>query len=142
MRLYLLDTDIVSFVLSNHPLTVERLRANQNHTVVSIVTVHESFNGWIVRINSAKTIEEVIFLYSRLSRALALFKKIRILDFDERAAAQFKLLLQSNPQLSKNKLLKDIRIASIALANNAIVVTRNYRDFSQVPGLNIEDWTH
>jgi tRNA(fMet)-specific endonuclease VapC len=67
MKLYLLDTDTVSFVLGNHPLTVERLRANQNHAVVSIVTVHESFNGWVTRINSAKTIEEVIFLYARFS---------------------------------------------------------------------------
>ena len=72
MSLWLLDTDTVSFVLSNHPLV------NQ---------------------------------------------------------------VQNNPKLSKNKLQKDMRIASIALANNAIVVTRNHRDFSQVPGLTIVDWT-
>jgi tRNA(fMet)-specific endonuclease VapC len=141
MTLYLLDTDTVSFVLSNHALTVERLRANQNHTVVSIVTVHESFNGWIARINNATTIEEVIVLYGRLAKALALFKKIRILNFDESAAAQFKFLMQSNAKLNKSKLQKDMRIASIALANNATIVTRNHRDFSQVTGLNIVDWT-
>ncbi len=141
MKLYLLDTDTVSFILSNHSLTVERLRANQNHTVVSIVTVHESFNGWVTRINSAKTIEEVIVLYARLAKVLALFKKIRILDFDDSAASQFRLLLQNDAKLNKNKLQKDMRIAAIALANNAIVVTRNHRDFSQVPGLNSVDWT-
>ncbi len=141
MKLYLLDTDTVSFILSNHPLTVERLRLHQNHTVVSIVTVHESFNGWVTRINSAKTIEEVIVLYARLAKVLALFKKIRILDFDDSAASQFRLLLQNDAKLNKNKLQKDMRIAAIALANNAIVVTRNHRDFSQVPGLNSVDWT-
>jgi tRNA(fMet)-specific endonuclease VapC len=141
MKLYLLDTDIVSFVLGSHTLTVQRLRENRNNVVISIVTVHEVFNGWVSRINSAKTIEETILLYARLSRALAFFRKARIVDFDESAGSQFEILTQNNPQLNKSKLQKDMRIAAIALANDAIVVTRNHRDFSQVPGLTIVDWT-
>ncbi len=35
----------------------------------------------------------------------------------------------------------DLRIASIALSHDMTVLTRNVRDFEQVPDLRIEDWT-
>lgn len=34
----------------------------------------------------------------------------------------------------------DIQTASIALANNLILVTHNVREFSRIAGLRIEDW--
>jgi tRNA(fMet)-specific endonuclease VapC len=34
----------------------------------------------------------------------------------------------------------DLLIASIARANKAILVTRNLKDFRQVPGLQVENW--
>jgi predicted nucleic acid-binding protein len=34
-----------------------------------------------------------------------------------------------------------LRIASIALARDFAVLTRNLVDFQQVPGLRVEDWT-
>jgi tRNA(fMet)-specific endonuclease VapC len=141
MNLWLLDTDIVSFSLADDLLVNQRLATAGNNAVVSIITVHEVFNGWVARINSAKTIDETIFLYGKLSKALTLFRKVRVLDFDENAAEQLTLLLQQHPNLNKSKLQKDMRIAAIALANNATVVTRNQRDFSLVPGLTLIDWS-
>jgi tRNA(fMet)-specific endonuclease VapC len=72
---------------------------------------------------------------------MVFFGDIPILNFDQKAAAEFQALMQNHPQLNKHKLQKDMRIAAIALANDAIVVTRNYRDFSLVPKLTIVDWS-
>lgn len=35
----------------------------------------------------------------------------------------------------------DLRLAAIALEEQRIVVTRNVRDFSRVPGVQTEDWS-
>jgi tRNA(fMet)-specific endonuclease VapC len=34
----------------------------------------------------------------------------------------------------------DLLIASISLANRAVLVTRNQRHFKQIPGLRVENW--
>ncbi len=141
MSLWLLDTDHVSLLLERHPQVSRRVAYQGAEVAISIVTVQELFNGWVVRINGARKVEDVVRLYGKLSRTVALFGRVRVLDFDGKAGETFQRLLRENPTLSKQRLQKDMRIAAIALANDAVVVTRNYRDFSQVSGLNIEDWS-
>lgn len=56
-------------------------------------------------------------------------------DFDERAAAIFTSLRQQKLHIGT----LDLRIAAVALAAGATLVTRNRRDFDRAPGLVIED---
>ncbi|KAI9134829.1 type II toxin-antitoxin system VapC family toxin [Acaryochloris sp. CCMEE 5410] len=60
-----------------------------------------------------------------------------MLAFDENAASAYSALEPQRQQLAK----MDARIAAIALSQQLILLTRNYRDFSKVVGLTIEDWT-
>lgn len=141
MSLWVLDTDHVSLLLERHPQVSRQVSQKGAKVAISIVTVQELFNGWVVRINRACEIEDVVRLYGKLSRTVALSGRVRVLDFNEKAGQRCQRLLKESPTLSKQRLQKDMRIAAIALVNDAVVVTRNYRDFSQVPGLKIEDWS-
>jgi tRNA(fMet)-specific endonuclease VapC len=68
------------------------------------------------------------------------FQRAQVLNFDTSADTTYKQLIQNHPHLNKRRLEKDVKIASVAIANQAILVTRNQRDFVLVPGLQIEDW--
>ena len=59
------------------------------------------------------------------------------LEFDEAAATEFEKLQRLRLRVGT----MDLKIATIALAHDATVLTRNSKDFSRVPGLRFEDWT-
>jgi tRNA(fMet)-specific endonuclease VapC len=42
---------------------------------------------------------------------------------------------------AKKRLEKDMRIAAIVLSVEGTIITRNQKDFTQVLGIKIEDWT-
>lgn len=58
------------------------------------------------------------------------------MPFDARAADQFAVLRRQRIRVGT----MDLKIASIALVNEALLVTANLRDFSLVPGLRCENW--
>lgn len=93
--------------------------------------------GWLSFISKAKTTDEMIFAYERLHRFLGNYRTAKVLDFDERAAQEFKNLKSQKIRIGT----MDLKIAAIAIANDAILVSRNLRDFEQVPTLTVKDWT-
>lgn len=140
MTRLILDTDHVSLVLRGD----ERLQAQVTRhpeACTTVITIQEIFNGWIARLNQAKPSDDFVELYTRLTYCIEYLKKTEILNFDQDADRCFRWLLQQNPPLRKARLQRDMRIAAISLSQNATVVTRNQRDFGQVPGLKLVDWS-
>ena len=104
---------------------------------VSIVTVEEQLRGWLAMIRRAATPERLIAAYASLHRAMIYFAQLNILDYGADAAGHFAALRAQRLRIGT----QDLRIAAIALAVDGIVVTRNWRDFRQVPDLLLEDWS-
>jgi tRNA(fMet)-specific endonuclease VapC len=74
--------------------------------------------------------------YRELAYLFEFFAEFTIALLDERAANQFETLRASKIRLGT----MDLKIAAIALVNQALLLSRNLRDFKQVPGLRVEDW--
>lgn len=108
---------------------------------ITIVTVQELFNSWVGRLNDPAQAIRHVRLYAKLSKVVAYLQDVVVLGFDDRADLCFRQMLTNYANLRKSRIQKDMRIAAIALSCHATVATRNHRDFEQVPGLNLEDWT-
>ena len=90
--------------------------------------------------NNPAQAQKITQLYTKLWETTEFIRVITVLNFDANAENCYQMLRQSSKNLAKNRIEKDLRIASIALTQNATIVTRNYKDFSQIPNLNIENW--
>jgi tRNA(fMet)-specific endonuclease VapC len=60
-----------------------------------------------------------------------------ILDWTDASSRHFAELRAQSVRIG----MQDLRIAAIACSMNAVIVTRNQRDFAQVPNLQVEDWS-
>jgi len=141
MNQYILDTDHVSLWLQEHPFIYSNKLTLVPSVAVTIITVQELFNGWVVKINSPSQSDNLVELYTKFWTTVEFLRDIQVLNFDPTADKQYRTLLRTYPPLRKNRIQKDVRIAAIALSLNAVLVTRNQRDFAQIPGLVLEDWT-
>jgi tRNA(fMet)-specific endonuclease VapC len=142
VSLWIFDTDHVSLVLRGHPKVVSRLGQLPEQTSTTIITVQEIFNGWVGQLNQASVKPKTILdQYHHLYLTIELLKRLPIQEFNVSAFNLYEDLLVQHLNLRKKRLQKDMRIAAIALSLEATVVTRNRRDFAQVPRLKLEDWT-
>ena len=70
-------------------------------------------------------------------RLFRFFADWRILPFHDSAANLFRSLRAQKVRIGS----MDLKIASIVLRHDALLLTRNAKDFRKVPGLKFEDWT-
>ncbi len=116
----------------------ERLAATVDTTiVVSIVSYEEQMRGWMAYLAKVPQVTKQVEIYSRLQRHIQLYCSIPLLHFSSAAADKFQELRQQKIRIGT----MDLKIAASCLTENALLLTRNSVDFSQVPGLRFENWT-
>jgi len=135
---FLLDTDHVSLDQRGHLRVRARVQAaGPEQVAISVITVEEQMRGWLAAIRAATTPDARTTAYQRMRMAIEYFASFTILDY----TAQMDALVIDLRKQGLRIGTQDLRIAAIALVQGATVVTRNTRDFAQVPGLVIEDWS-
>jgi tRNA(fMet)-specific endonuclease VapC len=121
-----------------HPRVVQQVLAHPaTELAIAVISVEEELTGWYTKLRQARKRDQLARVYQRLSEAVPFFARFQILSFTELAIIRYESLRAAHRHVGKN----DLRIAAIALEQDATVVTRNSGDFKQVAGLKIEDWS-
>lgn len=139
MSIYILDTDTVSLYQHGHSLVCAAVLDHAgSDVVITVMTVEEQLSGWYSELRRAKKAAVLAAVYQRMANTVGFYAKLPILSFTEPAISRYESLKRLKLSIGKT----DLRIAAIALEQaDAVVVTRNGRDFRRVPGLQIEDWS-
>jgi tRNA(fMet)-specific endonuclease VapC len=141
----ILDTQHVSQLQRVDAESAAMLRSRLKQSVdkdiyITLISPYEQLREFLARINATSTRPfEQVREFESLGRLLDFYAAWtgRILSFNRDAAA---VLDRFPPKLIRRIGARDARIAAIALANNATLLSANLRDFQQVPGLRVEDW--
>ena len=131
MLKYLLDTNIVIYVLKRRPVEVlEIFNTNASRMAISSITLSELFYGAEKSINVDKNLEAIEEFISHLE----------VLSYDAKASqhyGQIKAALEKKGEVIGEN---DIHIAAHAISQGLILVTNNLREFKRVPNLALENW--
>ena len=136
----ILDTDHVS-ILQWGDQPAERLRNRLVEAIdgwigTTAVTLEEQSRAIVTKLGQCKRTADQPKYYSRLVSIYRFFGRWKFADFDDDAAKQFDVLRRSCKRVGRSHL----KIASIALVHDALLLTANVRDFEKVPGLRFENW--
>jgi len=130
--LYVLDTDICSYVIKENNESIKRnLIIHQYDNIrISAVTRAELMFGVIK--NRSKKLEHKVRDFLQM---------VDVVPFDS-SAADIYATLRNDLELSGTPIGNmDMLIASCALSLDAVLVTNNEKHFSNIKRLKIENWT-
>lgn len=138
MSLYVLDTDHLSLYRYGHHEVSTHIEATPaDELAVTIITIEEQLRAWYTQVRRARDARSLARAYQGLLEVTETSKFIRVLSFTSHAIERYLVLRSQLPRLGK----MDFSIAAITLKFGGILVTRNRRDFEQIPDLEIQDWS-
>lgn len=132
MKLYMLDTDICSYIIRERPTSVyqrfQKVKLEQLH--ISIITYAELLYG-VARSSSTKINRPIIEQFVR---------HLHICHWDEGAAEHYADIRTILEKAGQPIGAMDMQIAAHARSLGATVVSNNIRHFGRVPDLLVENW--
>ena len=133
MLRYLLDTNIVIYVLKRRPVEVlSSFNANASRMAMSSITLAELLHG------AEKS--------SRVSENLAAIEdfcsRIEVVPYGPKAAQHYGAIRAALEKLGQPIGVNDIHIAAHARSEGLVLVTNNVGEFARVPALEVENWVH
>ncbi len=139
-NIYLLDTNILSQVTRPEPNAnlLANLELHTGTCCISSITWYELQNGISLLPQSHKKDKLSSFLNDYVQPSFP------VIPYDIHAASINADITSRLLPLGKPTPILDTQIASIAIANNLILVTNNIRDFEifrELFNLMLEDWT-
>lgn len=127
--MYLLDTNAcIDFLIGRSRQLAERIVQERDRLSISAVSEAE------LRVGSRTSTDRP----GDLQRIDAFLAVLNVVAFDSRAAGVYGDLVRA---LGVRRSNFDRLVASHALATGSILVTNNERDFADIPGLSVENWT-
>ena len=137
----LVDTDHLTVLArpddSRHALGPSRIREVTEQTVgVAIISAEEQLRGWLAAIRKVQNVAQQVIPYQRFTDLIRYLNAWPIIPFDNHAAEAFARLRRQKIRIGT----QDLKIASIAITNDALLLSANLSDFTAVPGLRVENW--
>jgi tRNA(fMet)-specific endonuclease VapC len=131
MLKYLLDTNIVIYVIKRRPLAVlDVFNRQQGRMAISTITVAELVHGAEKSQFPARNLAVVDDFLSRLA----------VLPYTAEAAYHYGSIRAVLEKAGQSIGINDLHIAGQARSSGLTLVTNNRREFERVPGLLLENW--
>jgi tRNA(fMet)-specific endonuclease VapC len=132
--MYLLDTDILSNIIRKKPdpslmSIIAAIPREHQHTTT--ITIGELAYG-------AHKSDRPEYFMDKLKKII--LPQVIILDFDEESALVYGKVRAELEKKGSSLSEPDLRIASIGIKNNLILVTGNVSHFSRIKDLIVENW--
>jgi tRNA(fMet)-specific endonuclease VapC len=134
------DTDILTEILLGDPAYAQRIaNVPPDDQAASMVAIEEIIRGRLNVIRQAEggkariTVEHAYLLFEQ---TLDDIRAVKILSYTQLAEVLVKDWRKQKIKGSTH----DLRIAASCVVSSATLVTRNRRDFQNIPGLLVEFW--
>ncbi len=131
MLRYLLDTNIVIYVIKRRPMqALEIFNQNAGRMAISAITLAELQHGAEKSSNPAANLAVVEDLCSRLE----------VLPYGAKAAQHYGAIRAALEKQGQTIGVNDLHIAAHARSEGLTLVSNNLREFERVPALQFENW--